>query len=45
MDVVLPTADGIEIRQRCITRPSEHQAILLHHLGLQLPSQINQTEL
>jgi transposase len=45
VDVVLPTADGIEIRQRCITRPSEHQAILLHHLGLQLPSQINQTEL
>ena len=45
VDVVLPTADGIEIRKRCITRPSEHQAILLHHLGLHLPTQINQTEL
>jgi hypothetical protein len=37
VDVVLPTAEGIDIRRRCVTRPSDHQAILLHHLGLTLP--------
>jgi transposase len=37
VDVVLPTRDGREIRRRCITRPTEHQAILLHHLHLTLP--------
>lgn len=41
VDVVLPTDEGIEIRKRCITRPTEHQAILLHHLDLPWPSQIN----
>jgi transposase len=45
VDVVLPTRDGIEIRKRCLTRPSEHQAILLEHLKLELPSQINQSEM
>lgn len=38
VDVVLPTRTGIEIRKRCISRPTEHQAILLHHLGLSLPA-------
>jgi len=37
VDVVMPTSEGIEIRQRCVTRPTEHQAILLHRLGLHLP--------
>jgi transposase len=37
VDVVLPTRSGIEIRRRCISQPTEHQAILLHHLGLNLP--------
>jgi hypothetical protein len=37
MDVVLSTRTGTEIRQRCISRPSEHQAILLERLGLRLP--------
>lgn len=45
VDVILPTQEGIEIRKRCITRPSEHQEILLQHLGLNLPSQIKQTEM
>ncbi len=45
MDVILPTRDGIEIRKRCISRPSEHQAILLDRLGLELPATINQTEM
>ena len=37
MDVVLPTRDGIEIRRRCISTPSDHQQILLDHPGLRLP--------
>jgi transposase len=40
VDVVLPTRKGVEIRRRCITKPSEHQQILLHHLGLHLPSRL-----
>ena len=38
VDVVLPTRQGTEIRRRCVTQPSEHQAILLTHLKLNLPS-------
>jgi hypothetical protein len=34
VDVVLPTKAGPEIRTRCITQPSEHQKILIQHLGL-----------
>ena len=34
MDVVLPTKQGVEIRKRCIGKPTEHQEILLEHLGL-----------
>ena len=45
MDVVLPTSEGIEIRRRCISRPNEHQAILLEHLGLQLPRYLETTEM
>ncbi len=45
VDVVLPTDQGTEIRRRCITRPSDHQAILLHRLGLQLPTSLNLTEM
>ncbi len=37
VDVVLPTRCGIEIRRRCVTQPTEHQAILLQRLGLRLP--------
>jgi transposase len=40
VDVVLPTRDGIEIRQRCISRPTEHQQILLDRLKLRLPSRM-----
>jgi transposase len=39
VDVVLPTRCGAEIRRRCITQPTEHQAILLSRLGLRLPRQ------
>lgn len=40
VEVALPTRRGITIRKRCISRPTEHQAILLHRLGLKLPSAI-----
>jgi hypothetical protein len=45
VDVVLPTRTGVEIRKRCVTRPSEHQAILLQYLGLELPLEIKTTEM
>jgi transposase len=45
VDVVLPTRTGIEIRKRCITKPSEHQQILLHRLGLNLPSRLKTYEM
>jgi transposase len=38
VDVVLPTRHGSDIRRRCVTQPSEHQAILLAHLKLNLPT-------
>jgi hypothetical protein len=37
VDVVLPTRQGPEIRRRCVTQPSDHQAILLTRLNLNLP--------
>jgi transposase len=45
VDVILPTRAGTEIRKRCITRPSDHQAIILERLKLRLPRKINQTDL
>ena len=44
MDVVLPTREGIEIRRRRISTPSDHQQILLDHLKLRLPK-INQSQM
>ena len=41
VDVVLPTRDGVEIRRRCIRRPTDHQAILRERLGLALPWQLS----
>jgi transposase len=38
LDVVLPTSQGVTIRKRCVSRPCDHQAILLQRLGLHLPS-------
>lgn len=45
IDVVLPTRGGIDIRKRCVTRPSEHQKILLQRLKLRLPVGIIQNEM
>ena len=39
VDVVLPTKSHIDIRRRCVTQPTEHQAILLHRMGLRIPRQ------
>jgi transposase len=44
MDVILPTRSGIEIRKRCLSKPTDHQQILLDRLKLRLP-RINQTEM
>jgi transposase len=40
VDIVLPTRDGTEIRQRCVSRPTEHQQILLNRLQLRLPFRV-----
>jgi len=37
VDVILPTRTGHSIRRRCVSQPSDHQAILLQRLGLNLP--------
>jgi transposase len=44
VDVVLPTRCGVEIRKRCVARPTEHQAILLFKLGLDLPRSMALTD-
>lgn len=44
IDVILPTKSGINLRKRCVTKPTDHQTILLHHLGLTLPSSLKQFE-
>ena len=44
MDVILPTRSGIDIRKRCLSKPTDHQQILLDHLKLRLPK-INQTQM
>jgi transposase len=44
VDVVLPTRKGMTLRRRCVTKPTDHQAILLQHLGLVLPSYLSITE-
>jgi transposase len=45
VDVILPTREGPEIRKRCITQPSDHQRILLEHLGLELPSHLHNAQM
>ena len=39
-DVVLPTADGRDLRLRCVVRPDPAQARLLDRLGLDLPERL-----
>jgi transposase len=45
VDVVLPTKSGVEIKRRCVSRPTKHQAILLKYLNLQLPETYKITEM
>jgi transposase len=45
VDVVLPTKTGVEIRRRCVTKPTKHQAILLQHLNLKLPQTLRIAEM
>ena len=45
VDVILPTRCGREIRKRCVAKPTEHQAILLHKLGLILPRSLEVIDL
>ena len=45
IDVTVPTrrrdgSDGPLLHKRCVSHPTDHQAILLHHLGLHLPSRM-----
>jgi transposase len=40
VDVVMRTQRGVELRRRCVSRPDDHQAILLHRLRLNLPQAI-----
>jgi len=44
VDVVLPTRNGVIIRKRCISRPTEHQAILLQHLNLPFPNSLEMAQ-
>lgn len=44
VDVIMPTRSGVQIRRRCVTEPTDHQAILLQHLGLNLPSYLPTTD-
>lgn len=44
-DVVLPLADGRQMRLRCIVRPDRAQALLLQRLGLELPTRLRPREL
>jgi transposase len=45
VDVILPTRCGQEIRKRCVGKPTEHQAILLHKLGMTLPRSLEIVEM
>ena len=45
VDVILPTSEGIDIRRRCVSRPNEHQAILLEQLGMALPQHLEITQM
>lgn len=45
VDVVLPTRCGLEIKRRCVMRPTAHQSILLDRLGLRLPERLKMVEM
>jgi transposase len=45
VDVILPTRNGVEVRKRCISQPTEHQRILLQRLGMRLPMALEQAQM
>jgi transposase len=45
VDVILSTRCGHELRKRCVGKPTDHQAILLHKLGLTLPRSLEVVDL
>lgn len=45
VDVLLPTRNGITIRKQCVSRPSDHQALLLQKLQLKLPTTVGLSQL
>lgn len=40
VDVILPTRTCPSIRRRCVSQPTDHQAILLQRLGFNLPKNL-----
>ena len=40
VDVVLSTRSRRNIRRRCVSEPTDHQVIVLKHLGLNLPKNL-----
>jgi transposase len=45
VDVVLPTRNGVELRKRCISQPTEHQRVLLQRLGMRLPIALDRAKM
>lgn len=41
VDVILPTRIGVDIRKRCVSEPTDHQAVLLDRLQMGLPGSLN----
>lgn len=44
VDVVMPTTSGRTYTRRCVTRPTDHQSILIQKLGLTLPKQLQMVD-
>ena len=44
IEVVVPTRSKVDLHKRCVTQPTDHQAILLQRLGLNLPSRMKFTD-
>ena len=44
VDVLLPTDRSTTLRRRCVSHPTDHQAILLHRLNLPLPRHLPTTD-
>jgi hypothetical protein len=45
VDGVLPSRQGVEIRRRCTSQPTEQQRVLLQPLGLSLPVALEQAQM